>query len=88
MRQTTCRQTSLPRGTPVPGDRLHLRGHRSPGTHFSLAEDRLYQLAQARSHNVLHFLVFNDYVRQEGVGCKGWGDRRDSHAVSVQVTAQ
>ena len=36
----------------------------SSGTHFSLAEDRLYQLAQALPHNVLHFLVCVLYIYQ------------------------
>ena len=32
--------------------------------------------------------VMRCYPKQEGVGFKGWSDLRDSHAVSVQVTAQ
>ena len=31
--------------------------------------------------------VVDCYLRQEEVGCKGWGDHRDSLVVSVQVTA-
>ena len=53
-------QTNEPSlGTPIPGDRLHT-GHRGlllAPMHFGLPGDRLYQLAQARPHNVLHFLV-------------------------------
>ena len=60
MRQTTCRQTSLLLAFQYQGTcRLH-RGHKSlllAPINFSLAGDRLYQLAQARPHNVLHFLV-------------------------------
>ena len=63
MRLTTCRQTSLPLAPQYrAGDRLH-RGYRGlllAPMHFGLPGDRLYQLAQARPHNVLHFLVITD----------------------------
>ena len=48
MRQKTCRQMDYTED---------IIEKPSPGTHFSLAGDRLYQLAQAHPHNVLHFLV-------------------------------
>ena len=35
------------------------------GTHFSLPGDSLYELAQARPHNVLHFLVIGDAQDKE-----------------------
>ena len=33
--------------------------------HFSLPGDRLYQLAQARPHNVLHFLVLTCFMTMQ-----------------------
>ena len=49
------------------------------GNSYSLPEPRGY----------VPVVICNDcYLRQKEVGCKGWGDHRDSHAVSVYVTAR
>ena len=46
-----------------------------------------YSLPKPRGY--IPVVICNDcYPRQEEVGCKGRGNHRDSHAVSVQVTAQ
>ena len=44
-----------------------------------------YSLPEPRGY--VPVVICNEcHLRQEEVGCKGWGDHQDSHMVSVQVT--